>query len=541
MGIKSRFSNDVRMSESTMDRLYREERSYRADKLVEKWSKVPEIGRGLKDMDVVKARNTAIMLENQARVMSRMNEAQTAQMSMNFGDYTPENMLRLVRLTYPNSIREDLVNCFAMETARDSIKYIRPVYTRSQQGGDMKDRTFAAEGFNLEGADSFLADTYRKAMYESTESRYATELSNAVPTAEEGAVSLVFAGENTPFGAEGKAYIDGYSQIFMGNERTPLAIEDRDGNWFYGREVVVGDKAYKVTAVEAIAHGFKATIQAAPVTEGVVGSYVAATASELADVKAFGRFDSEQDLTGQYLGEVELVMTDYQFKPRPITMGVTWTELTELVLDTSFGISAEEMLMDSAAQEIKKTLDYQTVKYMDAVQKLYAKDNNVTFAADAGDKTDDSYFHTAQLIGQAIDRVADLQLNAIGRGGVSAIVGGPAAINYLKLNKGFRATGAQPAIGGHRIGTLDNIPIFKVPSGIIPDDELITSWKNSQSDADVSIAVGTLLPFYSTGVLQRKNLYKEAAIARFEDMQALQPKYLGRIKITGLRMIGTNA
>lgn len=79
------------------------------------------------------------------------------------------------------------------------------------------------------------------------------------------------------------------------------------------------------------------------------------------------------------------------------------------------------------------------------------------------------------------------------------------------------------------------IPVFKVPSAIIPEDELITTWKNDQADGDVAIAIGTLLPFYSTGALQRKNLYKEGAIARFEDMQALQPKYLGRIQINNIR------
>lgn len=58
------------------------------------------------------------------------------------------------------------------------------------------------------------------------------------------------------------------------------------------------------------------------------------------------------------------------------------------------------------------------------------------------------------------------------------------------------------------------IPVFKVPSSIIPDDELLTTWKNDQNEGDVSIAIGTLMAFYSTGSIQRKNLYKEAAITK---------------------------
>jgi hypothetical protein len=228
-------------------------------------------------------------------------------------------------------------------------------------------------------------------------------------------------------------------------------------------------------------------------------------------------------------------MTDYQFRPRPLTLGVTWTQLTELTLDTSFGVSAEEMLLDAAGQEIKKALDFNAVKFGYSHAKAHAADNFVKFDAAAGDNIDDSYFHTAQLITQAIARIGDKQLNEINRGGVSRIVGGPAAVTYLGLHKDFSTRGAQAAIGGHQVGELNGIPVFKVPSSIIPDDELLTVWKNDMNESDVSIAFGTLLPFYSTGTLQRKNLYKEAAIARFEDVQALQPRYLGRIKVDGIR------
>lgn len=64
-----------------MEKLYREERAYRASRLVEKWSRVPELGDGLKNMNEHTAHNLAILMENQARVMSRMTEAQ---LSTNF-------------------------------------------------------------------------------------------------------------------------------------------------------------------------------------------------------------------------------------------------------------------------------------------------------------------------------------------------------------------------------------------------------------------------------------------------------------------------
>jgi hypothetical protein len=104
MSIKSvmQESKAPRYTENDIERF--NERTVRADRLTEKWSKVAEIGSGLKAMGDGKRRNLAIMLEQQARVMSKMTEAQY---SSAFAA-TPENMIRLVRLAYPNSIRDKL-------------------------------------------------------------------------------------------------------------------------------------------------------------------------------------------------------------------------------------------------------------------------------------------------------------------------------------------------------------------------------------------------------------------------------------------------
>ena len=557
MAIKNRIADRParRMEESLQDKLYREERAYRADKLVEKWSRVPEIGKGIKDLNTNTARNLAILLENQRRSMSRMTEAQ---LSANFFDYTPENMLRLVRLAYPNSIRGDLFTEFAMETSHDSIKYVLPVYTNAQKNDfDCNDTPWSM--------DNRFDDLRNKkdVMYESSESRYATELVNVADeniTAAAGGVAVSFNG-----GALEGNYIprDSALYIVVDGDRRALAIQDSKGEWFGGKDIHIVDDLYiKVGEVEQVKTDATFSIfgkigvdgEYKPVSfeagslkfgdeevlaltkgvgaDGFVTWFAGKTAFRFA---AVGRFDSERDLTGKYLGEVELQMKDYHFRPRAITLGVTWTKLTELVLDTSFGLSAEEMLMDSAAQEIKKTLDYQAVKYASDVQKVHASSNFVQFDAAAGDATKDSYWHTAQIVNQALGHVEDNMLNEFGRGGITAIVGGPKAVRYLELNEGWSNKGAQPKIGGHKVGELNGVPVFKVPEWIIPDDQLLTTWKNDQAEGDVAIAIGTLVPFYSTGALQRKNLYTEAAVARFEDMQALQPKYLGRVQIKNVR------
>ena len=173
MGIKSHMSAPVkRNNEYLTEKLFREERNYRLDRLVEKWSKVPEIGKGITNMPASTARNLAVLLENQTRAMSKMTEAQ---LSQNFFGYTPENMLRLVRLSYPNSIRGMLFTEFAMESAHDSIKYIMPVYTDAQR--DDFDWDLNQPKYDMNNRFDDVAHNH-DVMYESTESRYATELVN---------------------------------------------------------------------------------------------------------------------------------------------------------------------------------------------------------------------------------------------------------------------------------------------------------------------------------------------------------------------------
>jgi hypothetical protein len=495
MGMRTRMQEDSKLQydEATLEAL--NERNARADRLIEKWCRVPEIGSGLRAMEVRKARNLAIMLERQAKHMTRLSEAQY---SSAFAA-TPENMIRLVRLAYPNSIRDKLFTEFAMETAKDSIKYIKPIY--SANSNINRDDSFggAGAGFNP------------NVTYESKQSRFPSEMANGTVSGASSPFTVAFTtGE---FTTATTGYIAGYA-ILYDAQGNVLAWENKPGgalsSWTVGQSSGITN-----------------------ITFDGVGTYTVTTSG--ANVaSAIGRYNSEKDLSGTYLGEVELVMADYQFRVRPMTLGVTWTTLSELVLDSTVGVSTEEVLMDAAGQEIKKALDFFAVKvaYAAATTNGFAP---VQFDAEAGAGTQDSYIHTAQTISQAIERVGDVMYNSLLRGGVSRIVGGPAAITYLRLNAGFTTKGVQPRIGGYQVGELYGIPVFKVPKTIIPETTLLCVWKNENNEADVSIAFGTLVPFFSTGALQRKNFYKEAGLATFGDYVILNNGYFGQITISNIR------
>ena len=445
MGMRSAMRESVRKTtynEATIEAL--NEKTNRADRWVEKWSRVPEIGPGLKTMNERKARNLAILLENQARAMARLSEATY---SSAFAA-TPENMIRLVRLAYPNSIRDKLFTEFAMETAKDSIKYIKPIYTANTNIN--RDDSFAGAGLNFNP----------NVTYESKQSRFPTEMANCPSISGSVGSNFTLTFQASEFT---QGFIPGYTILYDVNGNV-LAYENKPGgataNWVIA----------STSGITSIAIDTTSTVYTIAVASG--GTAIA---------NAIGRYNSEKDLTGTYLGEVELTMLSYQFQVRPMTLGP------------------------------------------------------IVFDAEAGAGTQDSYIHTAQTISQAIERVGDVMYNALNRGGVSRLVGGPAAVTYLRLNAGFTTKGQQPRIGGYQVGELYGIPVFKVPKAILPENTLMCVWKNENNEADVSVAFGTLVPFFSTGALQRKNFYKEAGLASFGDYVILNPGYFGLIQITNIR------
>lgn len=364
-----------------------------------------------------------------------------------------------------------------MESAHDSIKYIEPRYTNAQRNDF--DWDLNQGKYDMDNRFDDVAHNH-DVMYESGESRYATELVNVASSniTAEGTTGIKVEFKDGPLAD----YIFGNAVLYVttaDGERKAFAMQEpahstadqpagRVGTWMGASNVPVGKDIYMMASVAEAGKVATATLM----FKKESGSYTAPTAiSGTADAmsvtiaegdvltlkfSAVARFDSEKDLTGKYLGEVEITMRDYHFRPRPISLGVTWSQLSELVLDTSFGISAEETLLDYAAQEIKKALDYQSIKYASDVQKTYAADNFEIFdAAYASTGTKDSYWHQAQLIGQAIGHVEDNMLNKFGRGGITAIVGGTDACRYLELNEGWSIKGAQPKIGAHKVGELN--------------------------------------------------------------------------------------
>lgn len=620
MGMNSKMSAQAAANKraDAVAKMYKDDKNFRADKLIEAWSRIPEVGEGLKSMPVGIARNTAINLDRQYNFMSNLKESQ---MSTALNNFTPENMLRLVRLSMPNLIRNKVFTEVALETTKDSIQYVRPFFSKTANGHELNDRDstygtdVAKDSDNFDpweygkGGD-FNGDEFRKALYEDVRDRHNMEIANAlVKKGEDGDYNFYFKELteddltalslptndaekakflSTKWGKNGANYVDGYVVIMGYNagddsntvDQQIIAVQDkRSGQFFAAR-------GFKVELTKPVAYRSKflnnheAGITVMPKTDeietalktegpGVMSVKIEKDASlddkkfkEVAPwfdkngvgttkIRVYGRFNAESDFEGNHLGEVEIQLTDYQFKPSMTSIGVSWSQLTEITLQTSYSTSAEELLVSYASQEIRSALDYRAIKLGYQMAKTnVARNPNYYYVFDAGYSTivntdtesinnpgtKDGYTDNAKTITSAFEAVGDVIYDEILRGGVSRLVCGPSAASYLKLCTGLWApTGKQAARGAHQIGEFDGMPTFKVPSSIIPTDEILTVWKDDQVETEVSIVFGTLVPFFSTGIIPRKNFYKEAGIATWGDHQVLNRRFLAIVKIAHMK------
>ena len=321
-----------------------------------------------------------------------------------------------------------------MESARDSIKYLKPILTKTQNGKDLNNR---ATDPDVNGGDPFgykdedfsnEARKYHKALYETTEDRYVQELINL-----EGADTVLsVSGEevtvNTAdveikggaFGNNGEKLIAGYGVVYFGDETHPVAIQYKTNNEWITCAPFDGVKVTQ--AIDPSSGKTTVTLNFTGLTEAAKKE-VAKIAADLeskgtaAKVRMYARADLENDFEGDYLGEVELRMSSYEFRPRPTAIGVTWSQLSEITLDTSFSVSAEEELVTYAAQEIRVALDYKAIRlgYQQALRNgsnYVVKFNAAVGSADEGINSF-GYKQNAQTFTSAISKLEDVMLNDI--------------------------------------------------------------------------------------------------------------------------------
>lgn len=336
-----------------------------------------------------------------------------------------------------------------MESARDTIKYVKPVYTKpfkkGAKGELMGGTHFSGEedpydigrsgGTRKDGYGDINRDkdVYRRAMYERTDGeRFSNDLWNLAKNSDgsDGKFKTVQGDHEGAEITDGLPYIDGYTTVYVvvDGKEVVLAIQDKVSKSFFTttglKNATGGDTSITVTPElnGNLPSGF--TVAFAAEDSGKGGAPVVnGKTLALTDIKAYGLFNSEEDWDGEFLGEVDIQFSDYEFNPRRTAIGVSWSTLSEIVLDTSFNVSAEEFLITYASQEIRVALDNRALKLAYATARSNGAEYTVHFDAryntivdttgDVNAGAKDGYIDNAQTLPTAIAALGDIIYNDI--------------------------------------------------------------------------------------------------------------------------------
>ena len=463
------------------------ERNQFADRLLEeKWMKREGLNEGLLDMyagNKAKARALAIAMENQEFHLQNLSEDQISTAFQT----TPHNVLRVVRLGYPNSIRDEIFMDWPMETARDAIYYLTPIQANTIRDG-------------VAGSS----------IYNQFDWKWSSEITEQTVATTNGS-TLTWTVTFSP------GVIRAFSVKWFLDE-VQVANDDGAGN-IVALPTWTGPA---LSGTNGVGYGTDSTAGTSTITFAS-----APTTGKVLMVQFF--FLSEDSTQYSSVAEIQLQLRDYQFrvKPWPITFG--YSKMTELLLGTTLNIDAEEALIRGAGDELKKSLDFFALRLAYRVSNSNATTTfNVTGAVGEAEVLRMNAF--SRSIGQAGNKI----LNVLNRGGITKLAGGPDAIEQIKLHSRFKSDGAQPAIGAHKVGSLDGIDIYKAPSAIIPNDTILGVYKNPEIPEDVSIAFGTLIPLYVTQALEFKNMNTQRGLAYFGDVQVLNSQYIVKIVLSNI-------
>jgi hypothetical protein len=231
--------------------------------------------------------------------------------------------------------------------------------------------------------------------------------------------------------------------------------------------------------------------------------------------------EKDNDLTITQSVDLSLRAVPFTLREYPIT--ASFSKKLELVLGTSYKVDAQEAYLRAMADELRKTLDIQAFSLASRQAHRNSGTTPVTF--DMEGAIGEAETNRIQVITRYIDKVGTRIYNKLFRGGVSVIFGGPTATGVLTGHNRWNDTGAQDANGIYRLGNLGDIPVFRVPTEVCADADLVCVYKNRQLPEDVFLMIGTLLPLHVTDKLELPGRNTEFGVASYGDMQILNKGY----------------
>jgi hypothetical protein len=452
------------------------ERARLGESLVHDLTKRPYFGKGIAEAYnkyPERVINLAFAIKNVEEHLSDLTEAQ---ISSTLGA-TPENILRVLRLGYLNTCRQDAFWEMGLATAHDIFFCLEPKYRKTLRG--------AAAG---------------EIMYESKSHRSVSDIGSwdSAQTANGTIKTFTFAPTAdeipiTPFTVQLLR-----NGLLVGNDDGRGNIQGKDAD----DTAITGTVNY-ATGVASVAFTSAPAAGQAVTLEGGIA------------------LEKDNDLEITQSLDLSLRAVPFTLREYPIT--ASFSKKLELVLGTSYKVDAQEAYLRAMADELRKTLDIQAFNLASRQAHRNSAANPTVFNMQGA--VGEAETNRIQVITRYIDKVGVKIYNKLFRGGVTVIFGGPTATGVLTGHNQWNDTGAQNANGIYRLGNLGAIPVFRVPVEVCADADLVCVYKNQQLPEDVFLMIGTLLPLHVTDKLELPGRNTEFGVASYGDMQILNKNY----------------
>jgi len=459
---------------------YLASRNQKMDRLLEKWMRTP-IGVGLDRLAAKnrqRARNTALLIENQEKHLKKLTEATISQNFMT----RPENVLKVVRIGSANSNRGEFATEFPLTTVDDAIFFIDMVYEASLRG--------AIEGQKI---------------YEKVNRFYAGEMYEMVGN--QSGTSHSFTCTYAPI-VRGKVFV---------SVKGALCAYDAGGT---GAFTLIGES----TAIDT---------SASSVTNYTTGTVTITTTDSVSagDVILYVQFDSENSSQFANYGKVSLTISKKRFNARPMPLGYTYSMMTELMLGTEGLGNVEDMLIKAVGDEHAKAKDYKAIGILRGIALHNAISTFDTDFAAAGEVSDKMH---AQKLLSKIGSISGALYDDIKRGKVNKAIAGSQALEYMRKHDLWKEDTTQTRIGVYYAGKLADIDVFCCPAeaSLVANNEVLLTYKNPDEGMDVGCAFGVLTEL--TASLAYPQFYVDGNIASVEDYLVLNQKFVRLLQLTNL-------
>lgn len=436
-------------------------------------------------------RRTAMALKNFENSVRHMDEAT---ISSNF-QVPLQNLQQLIRLSYPNMIFPEIFTAHQMSHWNDAIYYIDTITGRTIRDGVQGTKT------------------------------YETAYANYSRPVEMATIDGAGAGTNyTGTLGAGVIPLTPYKVTIM-LENKPVATDNGTG-----------------TIVNAYGSSLLSTVTASTI-DYATGDYdITFTVAPGQVINAEFSFDTEVEANFDQLAHVDIRVRDYQFRPQPQELGISWSHMAELKMKYTLNQDVDSILNSASIEVMRQNQDITNLRFGYGMACKQAKT-----IWDANFVASNTYTMKDHLdtFTYAVDRASADMYNTTKRGVINKMYGSSKVVAILRQHRNFVADTSMLKIGCFKAGTINGIDIFQVPDEVFlnpadanSDNDLVCVFKDEQEAGNHSIVFGEIVPITATPTLEYGNVNrgftKDYGLYRYGDKLAIENRFLKVIRLQNI-------